>query len=57
MLGFYITPKLDRTRNGFNFYPISDNISFGFRFRMRNFVQYVRYSKRCKKWDLNRAFI
>ena len=32
-------------RNGFNFYPLSSN-QFGFVFKLRSFVLFVRYNKK-----------
>lgn len=35
--------------NGFNFYPISDKGSFGFRFRYGSKIFWLRYSKVTKR--------
>lgn len=56
---FHITPEGSKLHNGFNFYPLSDASSFGFRLRYGKNIPLiglgskmftVRYSKTTKKW-------
>lgn len=52
---FHVTPEGTSfgNRNGFHFYPLSDRISHGFRFRWNNTVRYFRIS--LAKWKSQRT--
>lgn len=58
---FHVTAEQTLIHNGFNFYPLSDVSSFGFRFRYGKmstnklgFNLFIfRYSKRTKKWIIS----
>jgi hypothetical protein len=39
-------------RTGFNFYPLSNEGSFGFVFKLKGYQFMWRYSKMTKKWIL-----
>jgi hypothetical protein len=55
----HITEEGGTLKNGFNFYPLRDTSSFGFRFRygpkmhmnnLRSKLFIFRYSKQTKRW-------
>ncbi len=54
---FHVTPEGEsfRNRNGFHFYPWSDRISFGFRFRWNKTVRFFRLS--LAKWKSQRTLM
>ena len=45
----HITQEGGVIRNGFNFYPLTDKSSFGFRFRYGSKIFWLRYSKVTKR--------
>lgn len=50
---FHIREEGEKIRNGFNFYPLSDEYNFGVIFRYNNHVYRVRYSKKNRIWFFN----
>ena len=50
----YIRSEGGQVRNGFNFYPLSDQSSFGFIFRFKRHAWWFRYSKIAKKFIVKR---
>ncbi len=53
---FHVTHEGSLPKWGFNFYPLGDKGSFGFRFRTKYALKYFRYSKITGKFmfDLKR---
>lgn len=45
---FHVTPEGHEPKPGFNFYPLSNKGSFGFRFKVPQGLLYVRYRKLVK---------
>jgi hypothetical protein len=48
----HIRKECKPIKNGFNFYPLSDEGSFGFVFKLKGYQFMCRYSKMTKKWIL-----
>jgi len=51
----HIRKECEMVKNGFNFYPMSDEGSFGFIFKANDFKFVCRYSKVNKLWMLGKA--
>ena len=48
----HVTPEGESfgDRNGLHFYPASDRVNLGFRFRWNNTVRFFRFSKATKQF-------
>jgi len=52
---FCLRKECEPIRQGFNFYPLSDEGSFGFVFRWKSTTFSCRYSKQKSKWFIEFA--
>ena len=52
----YIRDEGENVRTGFNFYPLASS-QFGFVFKLKDFVLFVRYNKQLGKFKCHRANI
>lgn len=51
---FYMRKEGEKVRNGFNFYPLSDNSSSGFVFRIGYLAWFFRYSKITNRFNFEK---